>query len=158
MNVFNRYKNCRVEQIDSGSMKVVATMCDTFHEISVTIVVKLPELIIQDARAEFVRQPDELCRRTAMQITKLRGVKLGRGIYQQAKASVGGKSGCVHLMDLVLEAAKAVLQAKFVLQFQEYDDKDLVLDQISREFRGTCLFHSRELDSEKEPDRKEKIG
>jgi len=142
MLVFNRYKSCHVEQIDEQTVKVVSSMCDSFHEITVTLTVSLPDGIIQEAKGEFVRQPDDMCRQTAVLLAKLQGVVLGKGIFKAASRVLGGSSGCTHLVDLVMEAAKALLQGKFVIRFRGLNDFEDAKEMLSKELAGTCLFYS----------------
>ncbi|MGI6064943.1 MAG: DUF2889 domain-containing protein [Bacillota bacterium] len=142
MLIFNRYKSCHVEEIDNRTVKVVSSMCDSFHEITVILMVSLPDGIIQEARAEIVRLPDKICQQTTELLTNLRGVTLGKGIIKNATRLIGGSSGCTHLVDLVVEAAKAFLQGSFVIRFRNLSDFEEAKKMVGRDLAGTCLLHS----------------
>lgn len=142
MLVFNRYKSCHVEEIDHRTLKVVSSMCDSFHDITVILTVSLPDGIIQEAKGKFVHQPDEMCTETAVLLNKLKGVTLGKGIFKTASQVLGGSTGCTHLVDLVMEAAKAFLQGNFVIRFRGLNDFEEAKEMVSKELAGTCLFHS----------------
>lgn len=142
MLIFNRYKSCHVEEIDDRTLKVVSSMCDSFHEITVILTVSMPEGIIKEVRGDFVRLPDEMCKETAVLLAKLQGVTLGKGIFKIASRLLGGSNGCTHLVDLVMEAAKAFLQGNFVIRFRGLNDFEDAKGIVSKELAGTCLFHS----------------
>ena len=144
MMMFNRYKHTRVEKVDEQTFKVFSAMCDTFHEISIELVVDVMNDEIKAAHAEFLRQPNIICTETAGLIQKLVGVKLSRGITKNANELIGGPSGCTHLADLVLEAAKAYIQGKFRKQFEDAESIEKAREELHQALRGTCWYHTRQ--------------
>ena len=132
-----------MEEVDERTVKVISSMCDSFHEITVFLTVNLPDGIIQEARAEFVRKPDEICGQTVELMDRLQGLTLGKGIIKNASRLIGGGSGCTHLVDLVVEAAKAFLQASFVIRFRNLSSFEEAKEMVTDDLAGTCLFHSR---------------
>lgn len=145
MLIFNRFKNSQVELIDDNTLKVISTMCDSYHEIIVTLKVNISDANIIEASAQFLRQPNLMCKETAKFIEKLVGVSLGKGITKNAIALIGGNSGCTHIVDLVLESAKAFVQGKFTKQFDDIGDREKAMGFINKQLEGTCWFHARHL-------------
>lgn len=143
MIVFDRYKSCHIDQVTEHSLKVTSSMCDSYHEITVVLTVNISDGMIQEAGAEFVRMPDMMCRQTACMMEKLVGVTLGKGITKTARQLVGGRWGCTHLVDLVVEAAKAFLQGQYTIRFRDLNNFQDAKDTVSRELAGTCLYHTR---------------
>ena len=141
--IFNRFKNTQVELIDDNTLKVISTMTDTYHEIIVTLKVNISDSNIIEASAQFLRQPDVMCKETAKFIEKLVGVSLGRGITKNAIALIGGTSGCTHIVDMVLESAKAFVQGKFTKQFNDIGDREKAIGFINKQLEGTCWYHAR---------------
>lgn len=145
MILFNRYKNTQVEKVDNITVKLTSTMCDTFHEINMVMLVDLNKAIVMDAKVEFLRQPDAICTETAKLADKLIGLNLGPGLTKRVKEVVGGPSGCTHLMDLVLEAAKSFLQGKFRIEFEAIQDRNEARKDLDRKLQGNCWYHTRHM-------------
>lgn len=142
MIVFNRHTSCRVELLVEKKARVTVSMCDTHHDISVALLVQLPEGKILDASAEFLRGPDPMCSQTADQMSGLVGVILGTGIRKNAIRILSGPTGCMHLADLVIEGAKALVQGDFTMNLQNYDNFEEFKKVLSQEMDGMCYYHT----------------
>ena len=145
MILFNRYKNTQVEKLDNDILKITSTMCDTFHEIDMVLYVDLNDTIIKEAKIQFIRQPDIICKETAKLADVLVGLSMGPGLTQKVKELLGGPSGCTHLMDLTLEAARAFMQGKFKMEFEVVGDHDKAKKELEKKLAGNCWFHTKHL-------------
>lgn len=120
-------------------------MSDTIHEIQVTLIVNMADAKILKAEAEFLRQPDDMCKETAIIMEKLVGISLSNGIIKNAKEVIGGSCGCTHLVDLVIEAAKAFLQGNYMIRIQDFKDMEEAKEALTKELEGNCWYYSRYL-------------
>lgn len=142
MIIFNRHISCQAEEIAENKVQITVNLCDSHHEITVMITVHLPETLIIDARAEFLRSPDKICSQTAGRMAALIGQTLGSGVSKMASSCVGGSTGCVHLKELVIEAAKALVQGQYFLRFGHYPDYREINEVLAQEQAGTCHLYS----------------
>jgi len=142
MILFNRHTSCQVEQIAKNELVVSVNLCDSHHEITVFITVLMPEAQIILARAEFLRSPDKICARTATLMEGLVGQSLGQGVIKMASNVLGGPQGCIHLKELVIEAAKALFQAKYIMRFGDYPDYSAINKALAKDQAGTCYLYS----------------
>ena len=111
MALFERNKNIRADLIEDGLLKIEISMIDNVHQISTTYRVAFPSKIIKYAEADFKRAPYlEVCRQVRGVMSNLGGLKIDNGFTRKAIRAVGGKNGCYHLLDQVLEMAKALSQ------------------------------------------------
>lgn len=145
MILFNRYKNTQVKMVDKDTFEINSTMCDSFHEITLILKVNIEDGVIKSAEVQFLRQPDEICKETSKLAGTLVGLRLDKGIKKTANEHIGGSSGCTHLVDLVLEAAKAFIQGRFRKHFEDVGDREQAREELSKKLEGTCWFHSRNL-------------
>ena len=142
MIIFNRHISCQAEEIAENQVQITVNLCDSHHEISVMITVQLPETRIIEARAEFLRSPDKICSQTAGHMAALVGHTLSHGVVKMANSCVGGATGCVHLKDLVIEAAKVLVQGQYFLRFGNYPDYSEINETLAQEQAGTCHLYN----------------
>ena len=143
MILFNRYKNTQVKLVDVETFEINSTMCDSFHEITLILLVNIEEATIKYAEVQFLRQPDQICKETSKLAGTLIGLRLDKGIKKTANENIGGSAGCTHLVDLVLEAAKAFIQGRFRKHFEDVGDSEQAREDLGKKLEGTCWFHSR---------------
>jgi hypothetical protein len=137
----------QVNLIDKNRLVSQASFKDPVHEISVTIEVSIPDAIIRDARVEYVSCPWDLCCEASPVMSRLIGMKMGRGMKKTVKEAVAGSDGCSHIGDLVGEVLKGLIQARFRLQFEHMGPEQRA-EATRKELKGTCRSFS---DPDREP-------
>jgi len=94
-------------------------------------------LEIVEAKVETGKLPEEICRVPLEKITSLKGLKIERGFRQKAKRLIGGKKGCIHLLDLISELAQGVVA---LLRKARMTPDGRELKDFPREiFYGECI-------------------
>jgi hypothetical protein len=104
-NLFNRFKTFTLDGYDDGLL-LHASMSDSFHEMALALRLDQTGENIHEASGAIVRAPDQVCPDAATFLSRLTGFRLpalGRG---QITSLLGGGQGCVHLIEMVCEAAK----------------------------------------------------
>ena len=98
-DLFSRHKNIAVWQKENGELQAVGSFLDSFHELGITVEMdKGGRITCFDA--DFLRAPGRICFGTAQRVQQFVGQsleQLTRGFIQQ---SLGGGSGCAHLLDI----------------------------------------------------------
>ncbi|MHB1167014.1 MAG: DUF2889 domain-containing protein [Carboxydocellales bacterium] len=137
MALFNRVKSCSVEDINDGLYEAKGTFIDTLHEVNLTIQVKKDNLEIVKAKADLVRTPQKYCTEAQDRDRYLVGLKIGPGLGKAIEDAVGKEQGCVHLADLTLDLAKAVIVANNKVVELSLNKEEIV-DKYIGLFSGTC--------------------
>ncbi len=142
MILFNFASSSSVEKTgaDRGMIRVVRV--DTFHEIVMNIEVRLSDGYIYDLEAKFVRCPGGVCPKTVDTLPDLKGKVLGKGLRKNLAASVGGPDGCIHLGEMLMEAARSLVQARFTIRSLELDDEVAMKKELNEKMKGTCRQYS----------------
>jgi hypothetical protein len=110
---FNRKKNVDIHLAD-GFITVNAHMADNYHEMEVSLDISIPAMVITDIRGEMIRVPHERCRDALAALAHARGLEVKKGLTLRMEETVGGKDGCSHLTNLVMEACHASVQGQYL--------------------------------------------
>ncbi len=125
--VFNRKKDVNIHLIDGG-ITVVAHMADNFHEMEVTLDISVPDMVIRDIRGRMIRTPHERCREALASLKGALGLEIKRGLTQRMEQTIGGKDGCSHLTNVVMEACHASVQGQYLALKDSFGD---ILDEMT---------------------------
>jgi hypothetical protein len=79
------------------------------HRLGIRLLVGGWPLTIQEAEAEMVEIPHELCRTIEDSLNKTIGLTIAPGFTDQVRRLLGGLEGCSHLTYLLLAMAPAIL-------------------------------------------------
>ena len=82
----------------------------TIHDIRVTLKISLPELVIEEARAEMETVPNEPCKEVEGTLQRLVGLRIRQGFTHAVKNTMGGRQGCLHMVNLILAMGSAAVQ------------------------------------------------
>ncbi len=106
---FSRNRCTSVEVLDEDTLRSVCRLQDTLTDACVEIRVRMPELEIASATADFLRTPEESCLRTNEALEKMVGVRIGAGMLKIIKGLIGEVSGCKQLAFMVEECCHGVI-------------------------------------------------
>lgn len=142
MPVFERHKNIQVNVIDENKLEIIAHMKDKFHEIKTSLVLNSDTLTVEQASAEMIIVPFDLCREVTVKMNELVGLELKRGILKWVQEIIGKNKGCAHLVDLVIDSVKAAVQVSAVCFLPEEMPFEEKLDKIKTVNMGICHTYS----------------
>lgn len=139
MIVFNYSSSVSVDQISEESVVIRVQRIDTHQEIYMSMEVNLADTVIKNIEAKFVRCPGGDCPQTAQKLQTLVGKPLGRGISKALRDGVLGSHGCAHLGEMVMDAARSLVQANFTLRAIElgYDEHGMQ-KELDDSLKNTC--------------------
>ena len=146
MYIVNRYKHSSVEKKSEDLLLVRSSLSDSHHEMVVELTVSIGLFKIEKVKAEIVRAPFELCFQEVKDMQKLVGLNVRPGIFKEAKKIIGGPKGCAHLLDLVMEAVKSVIQSGFRLEGRQMSTKEkqkMYSDFFGMELKETCHVYDK---------------
>lgn len=107
--LFHRSKSVAIGG-NADCLQVEGVFIDSFHELHVSLT--MSESSIVRAAAEFLRSPDLVCRETASLVSRLESQNLASLTKKQLAQLVGGRHGCVHLLDLLLFMRQILLEQR----------------------------------------------
>ena len=111
-SVYNRKKDVDIFLTDFG-LTVVAWMGDRAHEMEVELDVELPSMVIKDIRGKMIRIPRKVCAGALPTLKQAVGMTIKRGLSVMMEETIGGKIGCSHLTNLVMEACYCSFQGVY---------------------------------------------
>jgi hypothetical protein len=95
------------------------------HEMSLTVKLSLPDLIITDISAKLCTAPREDCFKTDETIKAFIGLQIKGGFSSKVRKSMMADEGCTHLNHLMITMAPAILQGYWAVQAQKKPGKKL---------------------------------
>lgn len=112
---FSRNRSTSVEQIDEKTMRSFCHLQDTFTDLYVEILVKLPDLVITDVKAEVRRSPQNVPPIKIDSLQKAVGVRIGPSMLKILKGLIGDSKQLTFMVEecchgVILSFTKGELQ------------------------------------------------
>lgn len=136
MENFTRDIQYRVLLQEDGSILLIGTMRDCFHDIEMEIIVDAESLMIADSRVIFRKAPSQYCDQVENRLDLLKGVVIGKGLSRNINAALGGKEGCGNLRTMLIGLLPLAINVKASAGIS--DEKEM-LDMIHHHLQGTCV-------------------
>ena len=83
------------------------------HSVMVRMTLSLPKLIIEAAEIEMAIIPNSKCREVEALSGKIVGLQLTQGFKRTVRKLLGGKVGCIHIVNLILFMSSAAIQGSY---------------------------------------------
>lgn len=131
---FEREKKIIVDKkLDYYLAKV--SFVDEYHNIE--LITKSDfDLNIIEVKAKLEKIPYDACFDINVMLEKIKDIKIESGFTKIIRDIVGGKSGCTHLIDMLQETARALVQANLKSIYQEGGTK-----KLSETLKGNCVAY-----------------
>lgn len=137
--VFNRKKNVDIH-LNGSFITVTAHMSDNYHEMEVSLDITIPDMVIADIRGRSIRVPHERCADALAALSGAVGLEVKKGLTVRMEEAVGGKIGCSHLTNLVMEACHASIQGQYLSLKESFGD---LLDEMTPDERTKWFLTTR---------------
>lgn len=142
MSFFERHKSIIIDQIDENTLEVTGYMKDKFHEIKTHMVFDCISQQLTGAKVDMVTVPFDLCHEVCVKMNELVGLELKKGVTRWVNEIVGTSRGCSHLVDLVTDSVKALVQAAGVGLLPHEMPFEEKLEKIQNLNMGICHTYS----------------
>jgi hypothetical protein len=93
-----------------------------FHEMEIVLLVKVPEMRIEDIEVILGTLPLKDCRHIETSLEPIKGELINQGFTKRARKLAGGAAGCTHLVHLLCTMAPAVFQGYWASLFRNRPD------------------------------------
>jgi len=80
------------------------------HDMSIRLLLKIPELLIEDVEVEMTTVPRDECNDIAQSMLAVKGMRIKPGFTMEVRAMLAGVKGCTHLSHLLQTMAPAAMQ------------------------------------------------
>ncbi len=101
------------ERVESGPL----------HNLEILLLVKIPDLIIEDVEVITGTLPREDCYKVIHSLDPVKGLSIKKGFSSKVRELVGGVKGCTHLTHLLCTMAPAVMQGYWAISSQKKSEK-----------------------------------
>lgn len=113
------------------------------HDMIIRLLIKGPDLTIEDIEVELPGVPRDDCRETINSLEPIKGLRIASGFTTKVKSLAGGSLGCAHLVTLLLAIAPAAVQGFWVNGARKMASMDSVGALENRELveeylKNTC--------------------
>jgi len=120
------------EKIDAG----------TLHDLGIVLLIKIPELIIEDIEVIIETVPRSDCMLISKSLDPVIGMAITGGFSAKAREAAGGIAGCTHLVHLLTTMAPAVMQGYWAHIYQKKPDLSKVKENKKSAMMGRALKNS----------------
>lgn len=111
----------------------------TLHDLSIVLLVKVPEMKIEDLEVILDTVPRNDCQFIRHSLDAVIGMSLKGGFSARVRDIAGGNMGCTHLVNLLVTMAPAVMQGYWAYYFQQKHDAAEVIEmQKGRGLKDSC--------------------
>jgi hypothetical protein len=141
MEDFRRDISYRVLKRDDQTIALSATLKDRFHDILVEVIVDGDTLTIISASADFRTSPTIDCQNVSMNLERLAGFSIGKGLTRKLTEVLGGNEGCGNMRNLMGGLLPLALNVRASAGIT---DEQKMLDNIHDHLRGTCAGYREE--------------
>lgn len=100
----------------------------TLHDLSVHLLIGTPDLVIEDVEVSIDTVPRPDCHGLEHSLDGLKGMAIAGGFTSKVREAAGGKTGCTHLVHLVVTMASSIMQGHWAL----LDRNPFVPDEATR--------------------------
>ncbi len=145
MEIFQRSIHSSVKQVDDDHLQVTSSLLDLEHSFHLHITVCTSDGTIEAARATMSKAPLSRCLAGAEGVSRLAGLRIGRGVIKEINRRLGGPRGCAHMVELVTDAVRLVSMILIGASVNYWDElkKTMTEEEIVAEgrkrLRNTCL-------------------
>ncbi|GAB6063711.1 DUF2889 domain-containing protein [Deferrisoma palaeochoriense] len=145
MDIFQRSIHSNVKQVDPEHLLVTSTLLDLEHSFHLELLVRLPDGVIEDAKANMTKVPLTRCLAGAEGVRELVGLTIGRGIVREITKRLGGPRGCAHMVELITDAVRLVSMILIGASVNYWDElkktmsEEEIVAQGKKRLRNTCL-------------------
>jgi hypothetical protein len=93
-----------------------------FHEMEIVLLVKVPEMLIEDIEVILGTLPLKDCPRIETSLEPIKGELINQGFTKRVRKLAGGAAGCTHLVHLLCSMASAIYQGHWASLFRNRPD------------------------------------
>lgn len=134
---FSREKSIKVYKNNNNEFTAFVTFIDEYHDFEM-IIETTNDLIVKNSEVKQKKMPYETCKAIFELVKKMNGIKIESGLTKKTNDLIGKNMGCVHMVDMFLEAARGLVQAKL-----KYVEETYGIDEFYKQLEGSCISYTK---------------
>ncbi len=118
-------------------------LSDEEHEIEVSAEIDMREMVVQDAKILFQRNPSEYCKMVEELASRMKGTKIDRNFSRNMLQIFMGAQGCPNIMSLLTISIPGIIYYYYPyllktgkMKYEEWDH------MIRTELKNDCIAHT----------------
>lgn len=129
------------------------SILDQVHNIAVELVIDINTMEIRSAQGQLVKVPFKSCMPALNNLNNIVGFKLDSGISRRIAEAIGGKKGCIHLSEVVVETVRLAANTIFGIKCGGKEWREGTLSdeefwsRVKPLLKGTCMVFENNDDS-----------
>lgn len=108
------------------------------HHMIIRLIVRGPELVIEDIDVEMPTFPHEECSEVKNSLLPVIGLQINSGFTVKVKDLVGGAKGCAHLLALLIAMAPAAVQGAWSAATRQPVASETISKSSVARMKNTC--------------------
>lgn len=133
-------KRCKDNFLFTGEKKPSGDL----HDMSIRMLIKIPELQIEDIEVVMTTFPRDDCPDIKNSLDAIKGMKIGPGFTMKVRSLLSGVKGCTHLTHLLQTMAPAAMQGMWAYTAQKppHERADMLspdmADRVMKKMKNSC--------------------
>ncbi len=143
--ITERSINMKILEDTPETILARGSILDQVHNIAVELVINIETLEILKVEGRMVKVPFGTCKPALENLKTIEGQKLNAGISKKIADQIGGKDGCIHLSEVVIETVRLAANSIFGIKCggKEWREGKLSDDEfwnrVKPLLKGTCI-------------------
>lgn len=128
---------------DESTWLVVSRLADDAHDITTNVEVRVPEMVICDARVEFARYPLDVCPMIERNVKRIVGLKPLKNYNMRSLTIFLGSKGCGNVMQILGTGLQAFVYSyyPYLIKTEKMSAAEWEKFSVTR-LRKACLGHT----------------
>ena len=133
MPTFKREIKVEMDWLDDASFEIVGSLDDNVHSVNARLVLRYPQYEILSAEGGITRMPyPGFCQGAYAVLTRLVGIRVGRGFRKIASEILGGGDSCTHLHTLINDMATCAFQMNYYANKKKAETANIDWDELMK--------------------------
>ncbi|MEE9150458.1 MAG: DUF2889 domain-containing protein [Thermoplasmata archaeon] len=106
MEILERNINIQTKKLKNGNILVKSSILDLHHSMCFEMEIDINTRQIESVCADMIKAPYPECKNALFNIQKIVGLRLERGLAKRMAVILGKNSGCTHMLEIAITAAR----------------------------------------------------
>jgi hypothetical protein len=106
MEILERNINTQARKLDDNTIIVKSSILDLHHNMFFEMGIDIDTKEIKSVSADMIKAPYPECKNALARINGIVGLKLERGLAKKMAEILGKSTGCTHMLEIALTAAR----------------------------------------------------
>ena len=106
MEILERNINTQAKKLDDDTILVKSSILDLHHNMFFEMEIDFGTKEIKSVKADMIKVPYPECKNALVNVHKIVGLKLERGLAKKMAEILGKNTGCTHMLEIALTASR----------------------------------------------------